>query len=69
MIDESVDERLQNSRRPEVDDSDESANFEKTLLADRSMTNRVGTTRFQVLKLLGHRGYVKFSFWDNVEKI
>ena len=39
MIDESVDERLQNSRRPEVDDSDESANFEKTLLAVRSMTN------------------------------
>ena len=30
--------------------------------------SRVGTTRFQVLKFLGHPGYVKFSFWDNVEK-
>ena len=41
MIDESVDERLQNSRRPEVDESDESVNFERTLLAVGNMTNSV----------------------------
>ena len=43
MIDESVDERLQNSRRPEIDDSDESANFDKTLLTMVNSTESTAT--------------------------
>ena len=43
MIDESVDERLQNSRRPEIDDSDESTKFDKTILAMVNSTESSAT--------------------------